>query len=197
MSNTLAPFGLRPVRRLDGAAPNYQTNNYLISTSQTHKIGTGDLVKSDATYAGYVDYAAATDTPVLGVFAGCEWYDTSVAKKIFSTQWTGTTTAIAPITCYVYDDVNIVYEIQSSNGGPVTQSQIRQNAKIGTVGPGAPNTTNGISTEYLDFATVATAQATYPLKVIGLSQKVGNDNTSVYNLVEVVLNATNFKSGVA
>jgi len=197
MSNTLAPFGLRPVRRLDGAAPNYQTNAYQISTSQTHKIGTGDLVVSDATYAGYVDYAGAATTPVLGVFAGAEWYDTSVAKKIYNTQWTGSTTAVAPITCYVYDDPQIVFEIQSSNGGPVTQAQVRQNAKIGTVGPGAPNSTTGISTEYLDYATIATGQSTYPLKIVGLSQKVGNDNTSIYNLVEVVLNATNFKAGVA
>ena len=197
MANTNAPFGLRPVRRLDGAAPTYQTNPYQIITTQTHKIGTGDLVKYDGSNAGYIDYAAATDTPVLGVFAGCEWYDTSQQKKIFSPQWTGVSTAVAPITAYVYDDVSIVFEIQSGNGGPVTIAGLRQNAKISATGVGAPNTTTGISTEFLDFATLATNQATYPLKIIGLSQKYGNDNTSQYNLVEVVLNATNYKSGVA
>ena len=197
MANVNAPFGLRPVRRLDGAAPTYQTNPYQIITTQTHKIGTGDLVKYDGSNAGYIDYAVATDTPVLGVFAGCEWYDTSVAKKIFSTQWTGATTAVAPITAYVYDDVSIVFEIQSGNGGPVTQAGLRQNAKISSTGVGAPNSTTGISIEFLDFATLATNQSAYPLKIIGQSQKIGNDNTSVYNIVEVVLNATNYKSGVA
>ena len=197
MANTSAPFGLRPVRRLDGAAPTYQTNNYLISTSQTHKIGTGDLVINDATYAGYVDAAVIASTPVLGVFAGAEWFDTSVNKKLYMTQWTASTTAIAPITCYVYDDVNIVYEIQSGNGGPVTQAQIRQNAKINYATAYSPNAYSGQSIEYLDYATIATGQSGYPLKIVGLSQKVGNDNTSAYNIVEVVLNATNFKAGVA
>jgi len=197
MANSNAPFGLRPVRRLDGAAPNYQTNNYLISTSQTHKIGTGDLVKTDGSYAGYVDYAAATDTPVLGVFAGAEWYDTAVAKKLYMTQWTGSTTAVSPITCYVYDDPMIVFEVQSGNGGPVTQANVRQNGKISATGVGSPNSTSGISTEFLDYATIAGGQSTYPLKVIGLSQKVGNDNTSAYNIVEVTLNSTTFHVGVA
>ena len=192
MSNTNAPFGLRPVRRLDGAAPTYQTNPYQVATTYTTPIGTGDLVYNSA---GYIQQAAATTTPILGVFAGCNWYDSSQLKKIFSPQWTGVSTAVAPITAYVYDDPNMVYEIQSGNGGPVTQAQVLENAKIGTVA--APNTTTGISTSYLDFNTIATGQSTYSMKIVGLSQKIGNDNTSQYNLVEVTLNASNYHTGVA
>jgi hypothetical protein len=194
MSNPNAPFGFRPVRRLDGAAPNYQTNKYLISTANTNTFGTGDVVKFDGSNAGYIDKAATTDAPVLGIFAGCEWFDTGQQKKIFSAQWTGVSTAAAAPSAFVYDDTNIVFEAQSKSGTVVAQSALRQNAKFGT---GTTNATTGISTQTLDDSTLATNQATYPFKVVGLSQKVGNDNTSGYNLVEVVLNNTNYKSGVA
>ena len=195
MANANAPFGLRPVRRLDGAAPNYQTNQYQINTANTNKIGCGDIVKFSSGNAGYIDVAAASDTPILGVLSSAEWYDTSVQKKIFSPWWYGSTTAVAPINAQVYDDVNIVYEIQSNSAGPVVQSNVRNNARVATVT--APNSTTGISTEVLDAATITGGQATYPLKIVGLSQKVGNDNTLVYNIVEVILNNTNYKSGVA
>lgn len=195
MANANAPFGLRPVRRLDGAAPNYQTNNYQINTGNTNKIGCGDIVKFSSGNAGYIDVAAATDTPVLGVLSSCDWYDTSQAKMIFSPWWTGVSTAVAPINAYVYDDVNIVYEIQSNAGGPVTIASLSKNAKVATVT--APNSITGISTEVLDVASLASGQAAYPLKLVNLSQRVGNDNTSAFNVVEVILNATNYKAGIA
>lgn len=194
MSNPNAPFGFRPVRRLDGAAPNYQTNRYLISTANTNTFGTGDVVIFDGTNAGYIDKALTTSTPVLGVFAGCEYFDSGQQKKIWSQQWTGPTTALAPVVAQVYDDTNIVFEAQSKSGTVVAQSAIRQNAKFGS---GSPNATTGISTETLDDSTLATNQSGYPFKVVGLSQKVGNDNTAGFNLVEVVLNASNYKTGVA
>lgn len=194
MANSNAPFGLRPVRRIDGAAPNYQTNQYQISTANTNKIGCGDLVIFDGSHAGYIDVATATSTPVLGVLSSCEWYDTAFKQKIFSPWWTGTTTAVAPVYAYVYDDYNIVYEIQA-DAGPVTIADVRKTAKIATVT--APNSTTGISTEVLSVASLATNQSGYPMKVVGLSQRVGNDNASQYNVVEVILNATNYKAGVA
>lgn len=195
MANANAPFGLRPLRRLDGAMPNYQTNNYQINIANTNKIGCGDIVKFSSGNAGFIDIAAATDTPVLGVLSSCDWYDTAIKQQVFSPWWYGSTTAVAPINAYVYDDVNIVFEIQSNASGPVTQANVKSNAKIATVT--APNATTGISTEVLDAATIVTNQATYPLKIVQLGQRVGNDNTSIYNVVEVILNNTYFKVGVA
>lgn len=190
MANSNTPFGLRPLRRIDGAAPNYQLNAYKVLESDTTKIGTGDLVKLSS---GYVARAAATDTPVLGVFAGCEWYDTTIQRKIFSPQWTGTTSAIAPVTAYVIDDVNTVFEIKSS-GTVITVADIGKTAKIATA---TDPSASGISTEKLDQTSLATNQLTYPLKVVGLGKGQENDNTASYNTVEVVLNATVLKAGVA
>ena len=79
----------------------------------------------------------------------------------------------------------------------MTIANVRANAKISATGVGAPNATTGISTEFLDVASIATNQATYPLKIVALSTTIGNDNTSAFNLVEVILNSTNYKSGVA
>ena len=199
MSNPNAPFGFRPVRRLDGAAPNYQTNAYLINTANTTKIFTGDAVIQDGSNAGYIAVAVATSTPILGIFAGCEWFDSSQQKKVFSPQWTGVTTVVSggTIKAFVYDDPNIVFEAQSAGttGAAAPQSKVFQNGKLSATTAG--NSITGISGQSFDENTLATGQSAYPFKFVEQSQKVGNDNTSTYNLVEVVLNATNYKAGVA
>ena len=192
MENSNTPFGLRPLRRLDGAAPNYQMNAYRIAYNNSNSIGVGDLVKMLST--GYIDVAGAADNPCLGVFAGCEYYDNIVKRKIFNPAWLAPSLAsTAEVTAYVYTDTSLVFEVQSKTG-PVTITNIGQTAKIS--GNGAPNTSTGISTLVLDDATLGDTTATYPLMVVGLSGKIGNDNTSAYNIVEVVLNDTLFKQGV-
>ena len=181
MSNTQAPFGLRPVRNLSGAAPTYQTSVYQILSTNSNKFGTGDVVKFSS---GYIDKAATTDHPILGVFQGCEYYDTYLQKKVFFPAWLAPTTAVAPITAYVIDDCNVIFEVQSS-GAAITIANVGQTAKF--TGNGAPSTTTGISTLAIDQATLATT-TTFPLMVTGLGLKIGNDNTSSFNVVEVKLN---------
>ena len=181
MSNTQGPFGLRPVRNLSGAAPTYQTSVYLILSSYGSKIGTGDVVKL---VSGYIQIAATTDHPILGVFMGCEYYDTYLQKKVFTPQWVAPTTATSPVTAYVIDDTNVIFEAQSS-GSAITQANIGSTVKF--TGNGAPNSLSGISTLAIDQTTLGST-ATFPLMVTGLGLKYGNDNTSSYNTVEVKLN---------
>lgn len=192
MANSNAPFGLRPVRRLDGAAPNYQAQKFKIAYNNSNSMGTGDLVKLLTT--GYIDVAGATDHPCLGVFAGCEYFDTTAQKKIFSPAWRAPSiTSTIVVTAYVIVDTQMIFEVQSS-AGPTTIASLGSTAKI--TGNGAPNAYSGQSVLALDSTTLADTTNTYPLMVVGLSDKVGNDNSSAYNIVEVVLNDTMFKSGV-
>ena len=192
MANSNAPFGLRPVRRLDGAAANYQAQAFQIAYGNSNSIGTGDLVKLLTT--GYIDVAGAADTPCLGVFVGCEYYDHIQKKKVFMPAWLAPTLlSTTVVTAYVIVDTQMIFEVQSSAAN-VTVASIGSTAKI--TGNGNPNTSSGMSILALDSGTLADTTATYPIMVVGLSNKVGNDNASTFNTVEVVLNATNFKAGV-
>lgn len=192
MANNNAPFGLRPVRRLDGAAPNYQAQKFKIVYNNSNSIGTGDLVKMGTT--GYIDVAAATDNPCLGVFCGCEYYDNVAQKKVFYPSWKAPTLAsTAVVDAFVIVDTQMIFEVQCETG-PVTIASVGHTSKISN--NGAPNSYSGISTLTLDDTSVDDTTATYPLMICGLSERPENDNASAYNIVEVVLNDTLFKQGV-
>ena len=111
MANLDAPAGARPYRHLSGGV--IRASEYKIASGTNSNIFTGDIVKLLGT--GYIDVAAATDTPVLGVFAGVKYTASDgevVYKKYFPT---GTTTlGSADVTAYVYDDPNITFRIQSA-----------------------------------------------------------------------------------
>ena len=111
MANLDAPAGAKPFRHLSGGM--IRASEYKIASGTSSDIFTGDFVKLLST--GYIDVAAADDSPVLGVFAGVKYTASDgevVYKKYFPT---GTTTlASADVTAYVYDDPNITYRIQSA-----------------------------------------------------------------------------------
>lgn len=182
MANTNAPFGMRPLRNVFGSVPTYQQTAYQIVWNNANTFGTGDIVKLSA---GYVDVAGTTDHPVLGVFVGCEYYDPNQNKILFMPQWRAPVlnSTLTP-TAYVIDDPNVVFEVQSS-GAAVTIANIGSTAKF--TGNGAPNALTGVSTLALDAANIGST-TTYPLMILGPSQKIGVDNTSSYNTVEVKLN---------
>ena len=192
MSNTLAPFGLRPVRKIDGTPPNYATIQREILYSDTTQIFKGDLVKDGG--AGYIAKAVynSTSHDLLGVFDGCEYYDTALARPVFSPYWTGVTTALSgSVFGYVIVDLDLIFEVQSSGAAAVPRSDIGTNATF--VAAPAGNTTTGQSTLALNADTTATTD-TFPMRITGLSQRVNNDNASANNIVEVVLNDAALKN---
>lgn len=194
MANTQAPFGFRPVRRVDAAAVTFAMDTRQISSADTTAIGYGDVVKAATT--GFITRATAADNAladpgIYGIFYGCEYYDTALQRKIFSANWTGVTTALAnSIMAKVIIDPKVVLECQV--GGSTTGivlADVGANIGIlnGTIGA------TGISTQGIDQTTVNTT-ITLPFTIIGQSQKIGNDNTSAYNTVEVLLNNSRFNS---
>ncbi len=187
MSNTLAPFGLRAVRKIDGTPPNYAVQQRAILYSDTTKIFKGDLVKDGG--AGYIAKAVydSTSHDMLGVFDGCEYYDTSLARPVFSPYWTGVSTALSgSVVGYVINDLDLIFEVQSTGAAAVPVTDIGTNATF----VAAPA---GISTLALNADTTATT-STFPMRITGLSQRVNNDNASQYNIVEVILNDQTFKT---
>ncbi len=192
MSNSNAPFGLRAVRKIDGTPPNYAPIQRNILYSDTTKIFKGDLVKDGG--AGFISKAVydSTSHDMLGVFDGCEYYDQSLARPVFSPYWTGTSSALSgSVVGYVITDLDLIFEVQSTGAAAVPITDIGTNATF--VAAPAGNTTTGISTLALNADTTATT-STFPMRITGLSSRVNNDNASQYNIVEVILNDQTFKT---
>lgn len=207
----LVPFGLRPSRQLQGAAPTYQANLYYIKKSYASALGFGDLVetRSGSGVYGYVGIYTAGDSHSLGVFAGCLPYFDTVLQQVVNKQWyAGTESPAGDIPCLIYDDPNMIFTAQlggsnASNPGNI----LDRGGNIDLAQNGAPNTTTGISTAYLDATTYNNVTATLPLRIVGLSQmfQLGYDPVSSYNLataagqptnnyLDVVLNTSEYRT---
>ena len=189
MSNIQGPWGFRPVRRIDGADPTYSLNPYQIAYNNGNVIARGDPVILNS--SGLIDTIAPGTTAIFGIFMGCEYPDPTLQRKTFQNAWRAVSglASTAIVTCYVIEDKKVVFEAQMGNSnttptGPITQANVGNN--INFYAQATPNS-SGISGAYADQYTIGTTN-TLPFRIIGLSQKVGNDNTSIYNTIEVCLN---------
>jgi hypothetical protein len=191
MSNVLAPFGLREAGRQDGASPNFAISTRPIYYTNSSTIGYGDAVKTvtSGVAQGTLTIASAT-SQYAGVFIGCSYVD-SVLGFVERPAWLAPSTAVAgSVNAKYIPDTNALFEIQVGNlTTPLTQTAIGLNAGFG--GLGAPTTTSGISTAYLDGSTIATT-STLPLRIVGFStgffNNAANDPTSANPVVLVAMN---------
>lgn len=128
-----APFGLRPLSSILGGSWTEKTNEYLIytnaggTTTYATSIFTGDPVVWNPTYANagtisvylpaFTDNAPSTFSalPILGVFQGCEYTDTT-ARLVKSPFWPAGTLVYpgSIIKAWVIDDPDVVYDVQVS-----------------------------------------------------------------------------------
>jgi hypothetical protein len=190
MSNPAGGYGLRPVRRRDGAAWTGALTAVQLAYNNAHIIGKGDPVQSLAT--GFIDLwsAAVNNGAIRGVFWGCEYLDPVNNYVNWFNAWKAPTLAASTtVTAYIIDDPDLIFEIRSASGLQTLQSNVWENATF--TGVGSPNAA-GMSTATLSG--IATT-ATLPLRVTGLSQKIGNDNTSSSNIVEAVFNNFELRPG--
>jgi hypothetical protein len=198
MSNTLAPFGFRYIGRDDGAQPNYAISYKQIYYTDSNKIAFGDPVKTvSATGAnqGYMTLGT-TNTQVLGIFIGCYYTDSNLGY-VENKYWNAPTTALIN-TCQgkFIGDRDAQFEVQIGNlTTAITQTSIGLNAAFG--GAGTPTTTSGISTAYIDGATIQTTN-TLPFRIQAFSQGyfngAANDPTSANPIVNVILNSADINS---
>jgi len=192
MANPTGGFGLRATRNWQGSAGNFQLTHRALPYTLTNGIGFGDLVTWAATSPGFIDVATATSTMIVGVFYGCQYYNASLGVYNWYKNWSGTalaTTSVPSTTepgidCFVIEDPRVVFTIRASSG-VVTSSNIGDNAVILP----ATQTSAGISQSVLGSSSGGIATTTtFPLRIVGLSKQIGNDNTLANNLVEVVMN---------
>jgi hypothetical protein len=212
-----APFGLRPLASISGGSWTEKTNDYYIyadangANSYATSIYTGDPVIFNPaavttlvgapTIARYpIDNATVANeiTPVLGVFVGCEYYNSN--NTLIKSQFWPASTLVYPgssIKASIIDDPDVVYDIQVSTATNVlndarfspaatTAAYFTQNFAFGLGGGGAnlppQNPANGSnisgqSAIYLNLVgTVATNRvaATLPLKALGFTSDPQN-----------------------
>ena len=124
MSSTSAPFGFRPSYHNSGRIT---AKAYVIATGYAQNIFQGDPVKltddgviqlgtSDGTRSGTVD-----GINLLGIFAGVQ-YDDSTGKPSLSPFWPASTAA-TNIVAFVYDDPEIIFDVQYDNPASGTTVQ--------------------------------------------------------------------------
>ena len=195
MPNLYAPFGFKPIRRVDGASWTGNQSVRKIAANNTKYFYTGDPVVSLNT--GYIDLmAAASAANFAGVFVGCEYLSVSKGYITWSPIFPGGDT-IRDVIAYVIDDPLVLFEVQTNNsaGGAVASglSTLGNTAQIGyslysnglwstggTIGATtAGNTLNGRSGVYLDINTYSnSAGSTSPFKIYDIP----NVQTSVSGL---------------
>lgn len=195
------PSGLVPFRHLLSSTWNNQTNgassSYTIRTGLNVNIFSGDYVTYNGGDPGYlIPGTGATDQQIVGVFAGCQYKDSTgllVSKPYWPANTVGT-----DIVAYVYDDPFIVYNIQCGDSvGAVKAlliSHIGNNCNIQFV---AGNTSSGITSSYLDLHDLDPADG-LNVKIVGLTPyPKGNAFGVDHNNALVVINNHILKAGTA
>ncbi len=96
MANTFAPFGFRQFGTLEGNSPTYGLTRRYLASSDTNLYFTGDVVALSTFIPGFITLPASgisPTNPILGIFAGCEFFSPSVGRVVWSSFFPGNTTS--------------------------------------------------------------------------------------------------------
>jgi len=195
MSSTSAPFGFRPSFHNSGVI---RAKAYTIASGYANNIFQGDPVRlyTDGTIilATYDGARASSKAGInaLGAFAGVEYID-STGKPTVSDYWPTGITA-TNIVAYVYDDPEILYDVQFTNpsSGTTVQSYVGKEFDWAYTSTGG-STSTGISNAY-----IATAESgTGNWQITGFSRNIADALTDAYVIATVRLNESQYKASVA
>lgn len=167
MAATASPYGLRPVKRVDGMPYSGAVSHYLIDPAgEGTNIFNGQVVILGAD--GYIAISTATGADIttnnlggngvgaLGVFVGCE-YVNAQGQLIHSQYYPSGTTGV--VKAYVVDDPMVLFQAQLDGSG--AQTIIGTNTLFAAVqSTSTGSTATGNSTSALD-ATVQTTAAAF------------------------------------
>jgi hypothetical protein len=115
-----APYGLKPINRLDGMPYAGAVRHLKIASGYAANVFNGDLVQ--VVTGGTVEKFAGTTTgSPIGVFVGCSYTNPTTKQKTFSQYWpTGTVAADA--VAYVVDDPNAVFKVAVTDNASAMSS---------------------------------------------------------------------------
>jgi hypothetical protein len=194
MSSISAPFGFRPSYHNSGQM---RPKAYVITSAYAANIFSGDPVKltdngviqlgtSDGTRSGTTD-----GIQLLGIFAGCQYYD-ALGKPTISPFWPSGATG-TEIVAWVYDDPETLYDVQYTNpsAGTTVQTAVGEECDWTVASPGG-STQTGLSTTQLSAIQATSGQ----FQITGFAYNINDSLTDAYVTVTVRLNEAAYKAAV-
>lgn len=183
MATTAAPYGLRPVKRVDGMPYSGATEEFLIDPAgEATNIFNGQVVIVGAD--GYIAISTATGADIttnnlggsgvgaIGVFVGCS-YINAQGQYINSQYYPSGTTGV--VKAYVVTDPNVVFQGQLDGSG--AQTVLGTNTFFAAVqSTSTGSTSTGNSTSALESTVVTTAAA---FRIVGFASTPGDSYTDV------------------
>jgi hypothetical protein len=162
-----APYGLKPVNRIDGMPYAGATRQMGIASGYASNIFYGDMVT--VVTGGVVEkFSGTTSGAMVGVFVGCQYTDPSSKQPRWSQYWpTGTVASDA--VAYVVDDPMALFQVAVTN----SSSEVVDSTTIAAIGAnmsviqGTGSTTTGDSAVSVLAGSEATT-ATLPIRVIAV-----------------------------
>ena len=183
MATTAAPYGLRPINRIDGTPYAGATSQFLIDPAGEGTnlfYGQVVIIGSD----GYIALSTATGADItannlggngvgaIGVFVGAS-YINAQGQQIYGQYYPSGTTGV--VTAYVITDPSVAFQAQLSGSG--AQTVLDTNTFFTAVqSTSTGSTTTGNSTSSLT-ATVQTTAAAF--RIVGFASTPGDAYTDV------------------
>jgi hypothetical protein len=184
MSATAAPFGLRPIGRLDNGSLEV-FRQYPIASGYATNIAVGDIVQLvDGGTATTIEKQSgtgdtSTEIDMVGVFLGCKYTDPNTGQLTFSQLWPASLTA-SDAMAYVVDDPSVLFAIQSDAAPTNTGDIYGKNIALVQT---APNTTLKISRVAADISTLST-DPQLPIRIIDyLGGDQGDEKGTTYPIL--------------
>ena len=186
MSNVDTPFGLRPVRHLNGAPWNGQTTRCYLPSTDSTAMFIGDPVD----LAGSADSAGVCPTVVKAtagdgnaIFGVITAFDpdpddlTLVYRKASTARY-----------CHVCIDPDVIFEIQACSNSVLANTSVGLNAVLIYTHSGS--TITGLSGAEMDSGAsdAPAADASNQLLIMGLVDRADNDISAVNAKWEVLIN---------
>jgi hypothetical protein len=182
MATTAAPYGLRPVKRVDGMPYAGATNQYLIDPAGYNTnlfYGAAVFVNSsgyinlitgtgaDATTNDWPTGSSSGMTGAIGVFVGAS-YINAQGQQMYGQYYPANTTGV--VTAYVVDDPMVLFQAQLNN--TATQAAVGRNTFFAAAqSTSTGSTQNGNSTSALSASTVTTTAA---FRILGFASPVSD-----------------------
>jgi hypothetical protein len=168
-NNTYAPFGFRPIRLWNAAAPNYAINARNLAYNYGSSIALFDPVflNTSGNTALYVNGGTTID----GIANGFEYFDpNNILSGAFHPAWNAPTLSSGvTVTAKVITDPNMVFFVQGNQNGAgiPSQTSIGKNCDVYTGSTGTPVSGSGMSQAAIDVNSIATT-ATLPFRIVGI-----------------------------
>lgn len=193
MANTNAPFGLRPVRHIDGTPWNGATVRCYIGSDYGTALYIGDpvLLTTDlsakdagANYLSVQLSAGTTGVIIRGVITSFEPRPqdlTQQYKPASQARWMNV--------CMATPD--LIFQVQDDGDGTPAAVWPGQNAVLAA---GTSSTVTGMSGYVLDGSTTPTTTQAHTLHIIGLAD-IANNELGDYGIWDVIINTSRNATG--